>query len=237
MNYWYNQWEKQQNALIEMREERFNVMLKLIENQGKANPNALDLGCGPGSLSKRFLDKFPGGHVTAIDYDPVTLEIFRNTINNDNITILSRDLRNVEWHTGIKEADYDVIFTTTALHWLPEKYLASVYQKSYRLLRDGGILMNGDHFNSSETDQKITGLYNKIKEDEHTTSSKSSAMNWDEWWNNLRKTGMMNELLMQYLIHIHTLPVRVINRKIDYIMAFHSIIAPVIFVFLFVPVL
>ena len=79
MNYWYNQWEKQQNALIEMREERFNVMLKLIENQGKANPNALDLGCGPGSLSKRFLDKFPGGHVTAIDYDPVTLEIFRNT--------------------------------------------------------------------------------------------------------------------------------------------------------------
>ena len=197
MNYWYNQWEKQQNSLIEMREERFNVMLKLIEIQGKTNPNALDLGCGPGSFSKRFLNKFPRGYVTAIDYDPVTLEIFKNTVDNDNITILNRDLRNSEWHAGIKEANYDVIFTTTALHWLPENCLASVYQKSYRLLHDNGVLMNGDHFGSSDTDLKITGLYNKIKEDEHTANIKNSAMNWDEWWDNLRKTGMMDELFKE----------------------------------------
>ena len=188
-DYWYKEWEKQQNALISMRQERFDFMLDIIASRFSGNIRALDLGCGPGSFSRRFVERFPEGTVTAIDYDPVQITIFRETFKNSRIEILERDLRSDSWNAGLDIGKYNVAFSTTALHWLPEDRLKSAYKKIYCLLGSDGVFLDGDHFKSDNTPEKINDIYKFIRNRNQEKGLSSGAMDWDQWWNNLRKTG------------------------------------------------
>lgn len=194
LDYWYQEWERQQNALISRREERFDFMLDVIESRFSGNIQALDLGCGPGSFTRRFLERFPEGTATAIDYDPVQIAIFRKTFPNKNVEILERDLRSSSWDSGLDPGKYDVVFSTTALHWLPEMWLNAVYNKIHRLLGRNGIFLDGDHFRSVSTPEKINEIYKFIKNRQQEKGLGSGAMDWDTWWDNLRKTGWGSEL-------------------------------------------
>ena len=194
LNYWYTEWEKQQNALISMREERFDFMLDIIESKFSGKIRALDLGCGPGSFSRRFLERFPDGQATAIDYDPVQLKIFRETFKSSRVEILERDLRSDSWDSGIASGKYNVAFSTTALHWLPAPGLKAAYSKIYHLLSTDGIFLDGDHFRTDSTPEKIDEIYKFIKNRLQENGLKSGAMDWDTWWNNLRGTGWAPEL-------------------------------------------
>ena len=62
-------WDEQQAAYITNREHRFEVMLDVVARVCATTPGvepdgtgliALDLACGPGSLSQRMLGRFPG---------------------------------------------------------------------------------------------------------------------------------------------------------------------------------
>ena len=194
LDYWYTEWEKQQNALISMRQERFDFMLDVMESRFSGKITALDLGCGPGSFSRRFLERFPGGQVTAIDYDPVQLKIFRETFKSSNIEILERDLKSDSWDQGLEYGKYDVVFSTTALHWLPEDKLKNVYQKIFHLLTSDGIFLDGDHFKSAAAPKKIDEIYTFIKNLYQENNLSSGAMDWDQWWDNLRTTGWGTDL-------------------------------------------
>jgi SAM-dependent methyltransferase len=194
MKYWYLEWEKQQNALISMREERFDFMLDIMASRFSGRVRALDLGCGPGGFSRRFMQRFPEGAVTAIDYDPVQIKIFRDTYENDHVQILERDLRSDSWDSGLDMGTYNVAFSTTALHWLPEDKLKNAYEKIYRLLGRDGIFLDGDHFQSDSTPEKINEIYRFIKKRRQEEGLSSGAMDWNQWWNNLRKTGWETEL-------------------------------------------
>ena len=194
LDYWYTEWEKQQNALITMRQERFDFMLDVMESRFSGKITALDLGCGPGSFSRRFLERFPDGKVTAIDYDPVQLKIFRETFKSSQVEILERDLRSDSWDSGIAAGTYNIIFSTTALHWLPVSRLRAAYKKIYHLLSTGGIFLDGDHFRANNTPKKIEDIYTFIKDRYQKNGLGSGAMDWDQWWNNLRKTGWAADL-------------------------------------------
>ncbi len=190
LEYWANEWEKQQNSLIEKREERFETLFNITEEIYGKKINALDLGCGPGSLEKRFLDRFPDSHITSIDYDPVTLEIAKNMNSSTMTTFLERDLRNEDWDSGMKHEAYDVVYSTTALHWLPEPALRNVYVETAHLLKRGGSLMNGDHMRPEKRSAKFQGLYSVIEENIlKTNSNYKNAMGWDQWWNEFKSTG------------------------------------------------
>ena len=194
LKYWYGEWEKQQNALITMRQERFDFMLDIMESRFSGKVRALDLGCGPGGFSRRFMERFPEGYVTAIDYDPVQIAIFRETFENSRVEILERDLRSDSWYTGLDVGTYNVAFSTTALHWLPEDKLKNAYENVYRLLGSDGIFLDGDHFISDNTPEKINKIYKFIKSRQQDKDLASGAMDWDQWWNNLRKTGWGTDL-------------------------------------------
>jgi len=194
LDYWYREWEKQQNALISMREERFDFMLDVMESKFSGRIRAMDLGCGPGSFSRRFMERFPGGMVTAMDYDPVQLRIFRETFKSSRVEMLERDLRSDSWDSGIAPGKYNVIFSTTALHWLPAARLRAAYRKIYRLLATDGIFLDGDHFRSDSIPEKIDEIYKFIKNRYQENGLSSGAMDWDAWWNNLRGTGWAPDL-------------------------------------------
>ena len=44
---------------------------------------ALDIGCGGGAALKRMSEKIPKGHLTGVDYSPVSVELSRETNAQD----------------------------------------------------------------------------------------------------------------------------------------------------------
>ena len=91
-------------------------------------PRVLDLGCGPGSLSARVLDRIPGASVVAIDADPVLLAIGRGALGEGRqLEFIDADLR-TDWVSRLPSpGPYDAAVSTTALHWLRLEQLIHLY--------------------------------------------------------------------------------------------------------------
>jgi trans-aconitate methyltransferase len=66
-------WDRQQEGYIRQREERFEVMFEVLETAFGKTFTIIDAACGPGSLSRRLLDRFPAAKVIAVDADVMLL--------------------------------------------------------------------------------------------------------------------------------------------------------------------
>src|ERR1700733_6132689 len=75
---WIARWDRQQEVYLPDREERFTALIDAVEaGAGRSDPLVIDLGCGPGSLAVRLLDRLPRATVIAIDTDPLLLALAR----------------------------------------------------------------------------------------------------------------------------------------------------------------
>ena len=146
---WIERWDRQQEESLPDREDRFTALIDAVEEgTGRPDPLVLDLGCGPGSLSVRLLGRLPQATVIAIDADPVALTLARAAYPDlPGLCLLDVDLRAPGWSGSLGlDRPADAAVSTTALHWLPEPDLRSMYAELARVLRPGGLLLNGDHF-------------------------------------------------------------------------------------------
>src|ERR1700676_2672765 len=98
---WLERWDAQQQRHIPDREERFAAMVDAVAAFAGPEPRVLDLGCGPGSLSARVLDRVPGATVVAIDADPVLLAIGRGALaTGKQLQFVDADLR-ADWVSAL----------------------------------------------------------------------------------------------------------------------------------------
>ena len=72
---WLRRWDAQQAGYVADREARFTAILDILDQLLPASFIAIDLGCGPGSISQRLLARFPAAHAIAVDTDPVMLAL------------------------------------------------------------------------------------------------------------------------------------------------------------------
>src|SRR5947208_11710863 len=81
------------------REERFAAMIDAVEvGAGRPDPLVLDLGCGPGSLAVRLLDRIPAARVVAVDTDPLLLALGRAAYGGrSGLRFVDQDLRKPGW--------------------------------------------------------------------------------------------------------------------------------------------
>ena len=151
---WINRWDAQQQWYMPDREERFTALIDAVEaGTGRDDPLVLDLGCGPGSLAVRLLDRIPGARVIAIDSDPLLLTLGRAAYGGlPGLRFADQDLRAPGW-TGALALDRpaDAAVSTTALHWLRAEALRDMYAQLATVLRPGGLLLDGDHLKEDET--------------------------------------------------------------------------------------
>ena len=150
---WINRWDAQQQLYMPDREERFTALIDAVEaGTGRNDPLVLDLGCGPGSLAVRLLDRIPGAHVVAIDSDPLLLTLGRAGYGDRaGLRFADQDLRAPSW-AGALALDRlaDAAVSTTALHWLDADALRGMYAQLATVLRPGGLLLDGDHLKEDE---------------------------------------------------------------------------------------
>src|SRR5580704_7222373 len=150
---WIRRWDLQQEERLPDREERFTALIDAVEaGTGRPDPLVIDLGCGPGSLSVRLLDRIPAASIVAVDADPVMLALARAAYGDRaGLRLHSVDLRRPGWSEPLElERPADAAVSTTALHWLSPEALSAMYAELAPVLRPGGLLLNGDHLRIDE---------------------------------------------------------------------------------------
>ncbi|MEU8587827.1 class I SAM-dependent methyltransferase [Streptomyces sp. NPDC048664] len=179
---WQASWDRQQEWYMPDREERFRIMLDMVEACVGAEPRVLDLACGTGSITARLLARFPGATSTGVDLDPALLAIARGTFEGDDrVTFVEADLTDPGWPARLPHETYDAVLTATALHWLRTGPLDTLYGRIAALVRGGGVFMNADHM-IDDTTPRINALESGQRRARREQALKDGALDWAEWW-------------------------------------------------------
>jgi SAM-dependent methyltransferase len=192
---WQESWDRQQEAFLPDREERFRSMLDTVEAvTGGHWPRILDLAGGTGAISLRALRRFPHARPTLLDVDPVLLTIARASLA-DRAVVVSADLRTPDWVGSLADRDFDAVLTATALHWLPLQRLAVLYREIREVLRPGGVFINADHM----PDDGLPGLTVKLGDRERvgreSRYAAGAVLSWEAWWDHVAKDPTLGPLV------------------------------------------
>jgi SAM-dependent methyltransferase len=168
------------------REDRFAALIDALEEAvGRPDPLVLDLGCGPGSLAVRLLERLPAATVIAIDADPLTLALGRAAWGDQpGLRFVDIDLRTADLAAELElDRQPDAAVSTTALHWLPLAALEALYGQLGRLLRPGGLVLNGDHMYEDAAHPALARLGRAlIEREERRRRPAGPPETWAQWW-------------------------------------------------------
>ncbi|MBO1752710.1 class I SAM-dependent methyltransferase [Actinotalea sp. BY-33] len=180
-------WDRQQSAYITRREERFAMMLDVLEQVAPADAVVLDLACGPGSVSARVLERLPGATCIAVDLDPVLLELGRQALGDHgaHLRFVEADLWEPGWAGALEGARPHAVLSSTALHWLPADVLTRVYRGARDVLAPQGVLMNADHLRFRGGRPLFEELSRQDDEATQARAHGEGALSWDDWWSEL----------------------------------------------------
>lgn len=182
---WLDRWDRQQEHYLPDREERFTVIADVVAaTTERPNPLVIDIGAGPGSLSVRLLDRLPAAQIVAVDADATLLGLARAAYGDRRrLRIVEQDLREPGWGEALglyRQAD--AVVSTTALHWLTEAELASLYRDCAALLRPGGVLINGDHLDEPAGRSRLGALQRQVHRVRSERVGVLDHEDWGAWW-------------------------------------------------------
>ena len=179
---WQESWDRQQEWYMPDREERFRVMLDMVEAVVGPEPRVLDLACGTGSITDRLLKRFPKATSTGVDLDPALLAIARGSFAGDErVAFVTADLKDPAWTEALPHDSYDAVLTATALHWLHSGPLTALYGQLAGLVRAGGVFMNADHM-IDETTPRINAAERAQRHARMDQEKAAGVLDWADWW-------------------------------------------------------
>ena len=185
-------WDRQQEGYIRQREERYEAMFQLLEDlfgrDGRFT--AIDAACGPGSLGRRLLERFPAARVVALDADVMLLEIARTALAGfaERVRVVECDLTDPGWTERVAEARESLAGERPAALLFHRVALAvarrtrRVLRPGRRAARPGGVLLNADHMRYDRRWPGLAELSRKHRERVLQASVASGADSWEDWW-------------------------------------------------------
>jgi len=178
---WVKRWDKMQERYLVRRAERIEVLVHLVRGTVSPVRRVLDLGCGTGSLMQPFLDAFPNAEVYGIDFDPVLLPLAQERLRPYGVRaqIILADLRLDAWRAQLPGA-VDVVISATALHWLTEIQLSTLYRKLSGVVRSGGLFVTADHAASRKPD--VQKFWEQRREQMRRVEARQDGDDWDGFW-------------------------------------------------------
>lgn len=179
--YWVGRWDRMQERYLVRRGERFETVVRLVQDTQGPAPQILDLGCGPGSLMQALLGAFPGAEIVGIDFDPTILLLARERLApyGARAGLHLADLRDGSWPEAVA-GPLDAVVSATALHWLTADQLATLYRQIAQLLRPGGLFVNADHVGSDCA--PVQKGWARHRQEMRDLEGNTGADDWDEFW-------------------------------------------------------
>lgn len=135
-------------------EEGFSMLRRMNESHGpvtewalgflnfQENDRALDIGCGGGATLQRISKRIGKGHLTGVDYSPVSVGTLEKT-NRKDIAGWKDGDRELPWKNCLSDSSFDKIVTVESFYFWPdpEENLKEVYRV---LAEDGTFLLVAD---------------------------------------------------------------------------------------------
>ncbi len=176
-------------------------MLDVLEALLPEDFVALDLACGPGAISQRLLDRFPRARCVAIDMDPVMLALGQGALGtrDGRLRWVDADLASPAWTESVGEQSVDAALSTTALHWLAPPDLIRVYGQLGKLIRPGGVFLNGDNMDFGPDLPTIQRLTRDARDRNWTDESFAArgVETSEQWWDALGREPSMAPLIAE----------------------------------------
>jgi trans-aconitate methyltransferase len=198
---WLRRWDLQQEGYVPEREARFTAMFDALAELLPASFVALDLGCGPGSMSQRLLARFPEAQAIAVDLDPVLLAIGRGALGTVEARLrwVAADLASPDWLDAVGTTHVDAVVSSTALHWIEPEPLVRLYGDLASLLRPGGLLLNGDHLAFGPSLPTFVRLSQVVLDQQWTDAafSERGIETAEQWWDSLASEPAFASLLAE----------------------------------------
>jgi tRNA (cmo5U34)-methyltransferase len=128
-------------ALIPDYRRIVQTLVAAIPFERTARIEAIDLGCGTGTIAKAILEQFPNARVTCVDLAENMLAIAQSKLGrHSGVEFVLSDFRTLSLDRG-----YDVVLSSLALHHLvTDEDKIGFYKRIYNGLRNGGVFYNGD---------------------------------------------------------------------------------------------
>lgn len=179
--HWCSRWDHMQERYIVRRNERFEIMIRMVQATQENVVQILDLGCGTGSLMLEMLKAFPQAKLIGIDFDPTLLPLARKRLAefSNRVKLILADLRRDNWLTQL-EMPIDVVVSVTSLHWFKPNELTELYAHIGQILRLGGIFLNADHVGSENT--RIQSEWEDHREKMRNEQKDAKGEDWENFW-------------------------------------------------------
>jgi ubiquinone/menaquinone biosynthesis C-methylase UbiE len=139
---WFKDWANEYDNTLGKVDRHHQLLDRVVELSNVENgQRVLDVGCGTGLLSLKFLKKVDC-YITGLDSSPEMLSIFGDKIKklglSDRIVLKLEDAAALDF----KPDSFDVVASTVALHHLKDKY--PTIKKIHEILKPEGRFVLGD---------------------------------------------------------------------------------------------
>jgi len=132
---------------FDLHNDSFDIFCEIINTR---NPSVLEIGCGPGNITKYILDKRPDFNILGIDIAPKMIELAK--INNPSAILKKMDCK----HISNLELSFDAILCGFTLPYLNKEEVFQLIEDASVLLKPNGILYLSTMEDSYEKSKILT---------------------------------------------------------------------------------
>jgi ubiquinone/menaquinone biosynthesis C-methylase UbiE len=139
---WFGDWANEYDATLGTVGRHHTMLDLAVRRSGvKSGDRVLDVGCGTGLLSLKFL-KRADCQITAVDSSPDMLRIFQGKIDALGLGARVRCRKQDAARLRVGRGSFDVVAATVALHHVKDKL--PMLRRMRSVLRPGGRLVIGE---------------------------------------------------------------------------------------------
>ena len=110
--------------------------------------NVLEIGCGSGRATTKFLSSRTDIKLVAVDNEPEMLaqaeQSLRNEIKQNKLELVQSDA--LAYLKSVGDGYFDIVASVMALHNFERSYRSRVLREIHRVLKPGGLFINGDKY-------------------------------------------------------------------------------------------
>jgi SAM-dependent methyltransferase len=178
---WVDAWDASQDAEVPARRERFGLIADLVASGCGGRSRVLDIGVGPGSLSRTILERHATVRVVGIDANPFLVYLGQKSLARfgDRVRILEGDLRSADGWRKLR-GRFDAVVAGTTIHWFEPHQLKELWGHLLARLRPGGRLLVSDC--ASSPDPATQAVYERARGAYLRASTPSGPAPWQHFW-------------------------------------------------------